>query len=445
MLLPIKPIISRRPRQNGVSFISIQYCYSSDKRTLLYTGLAVPPRYWNKKLLRISQELPGEYGNADQLNLRLQKMIRTAEDIVTFALQQKVEDPIAFLKMTFLPDFDTTTLPQRVRQLAETKVDEAIANLDFFYQLDDYIKAKTRKVSPGMIRTYKVMKNRLLAFQQFRKRKIEFSGLDFNFYESFVNYLTYDHPHMRRNISIRGLKKNSVGTSIKQLRIFLRDRMRRKIIPPIDLTDFKILDEETDAIYLSVPEIKAMYNLELFGHPHLVRFRDLFVLGCMTGLRFSDFSAIRPEDIRKGMLHKKQGKSDHWVVIPLRPEAHDILINRYHGKIPKTTNEELNRYIKKVGQLAGINMPIKVSYKKGNQDITMIKPKYHWIVSHTCRRSFCTNEFLAGTPPELIMKISGHKSIKDFYKYIRISPEQAGKQIRDIWEKRGEMGCTNTK
>ena len=63
--------------------------------------------------------------------------------------------------------------------------------------------------------------NRLLAFQKFRKKKIEFADLDFNFYESFFNYLTYDHSHMRRNISIRGLKKNSIGTSIKQLRIFV--------------------------------------------------------------------------------------------------------------------------------------------------------------------------------------------------------------------------------
>jgi integrase len=244
---------------------------------------------------------------------------------------------------------------------------------------------------------------------------------------------------MGRKTVIRGLKKNSVGTSIKQLRIFLRDRMRRKIIQPIDLTDYKILDEETDAIYLTVPEIRALYNVDLSEHPEWCRFRDLFVLGCFTGLRFSDFNSIRPEDIRKGMLHKKQGKSDHWVVIPLRPEAHDILFNRFGRNVPKTSNAELNRYIKKVGQEAGINTPIKVSYKKGNQDIVVTKPKYAWITTHTCRRSFCTNEFLAGTPPELIMKISGHKSLKDFYKYIRISPEEAGKKIQEIWEKRGEM------
>jgi integrase len=82
---------------------------------------------------------------------------------------------------------------------------------------------------------------------------------------------------------------------------------------------------------------------------------------------------------------------------------------------------------------------VKHSYKKGNKDIVEVKPKYAWITSHTCRRSFCTNEFLAGTPVELIMKISGHKSMKDFYKYIRITPEEAGNRIKEIWEKRGEM------
>jgi hypothetical protein len=37
------------------------------------------------------------------------------------------------------------------------------------------------------------------------------------------------------------------------------------------------------------------------------------------------------------------------------------------------------------------------------------------------------------------MKISGHKSVKDFYKYIRISPEEAGQKIKELWMKRGDM------
>ena len=149
-------------------------------------------------------------------------------------------------------------------------------------------------------------------------------------------------------------------------------------------------------------DIRTLYNLELSVCIRNGRGSGIFLFwAAYTGLRFSDFNGIKPEDIRNGMLYKKQGKSDHWVVIPLRPEAHDILMNRFKRKVPQTSNSELNRYIKKVGQLAGINTPIKVSYKKGNQDMVAVKPKYALITTHTCRRSFCTNEFLAGTPPEL--------------------------------------------
>ena len=37
------------------------------------------------------------------------------------------------------------------------------------------------------------------------------------------------------------------------------------------------------------------------------------------------------------------------------------------------------------------------------------------------------------------MKISGHKRTKDFYKYIRISPEEAANEIKELWIKRDGM------
>jgi integrase len=200
-----------------------------------------------------------------------------------------------------------------------------------------------------------------------------------------------------------------------------------------------IMEEEVDAVYLRWNEIKLMYQVDLSNHLHLMDYRDDFVLGCMTGLRFSDFSKLVKDDLRGDMLYKKQQKSDHWVVIPLRPEAKEIIKRRFSKDVPPPTNAEFNRHIKTVAELAGINATIKHSYKKGNKDVVEIKPKFKWITSHTCRRSFCTNEFLAGTPVELIMKISGHKSVKDFYKYIRVTPEEAGQKIKELWEKRDGM------
>jgi integrase len=281
----------------------------------------------------------------------------------------------------------------------------------------------------------------LLAFEQHRGKPITFECIDFNFYESFVDYLTYEHIQRRRKVLIKGLKTSTVGKTIKQLRIFLKNRMRKKIIAPIDLEDFKILDEEADAIYLSKQEISRIYEADLSTNERLMKYRNLLVLGCLTGLRFSDFSQLKPEDMRNEMLYKKQSKSDGWVVIPLRKEAREILTDQFKNGIPRISNPEFNKYIKEVGKMAGIDNPVKFSHKKGNRDIVEVKPKYEWITSHTCRRSFCTNEFLAGTPVELIMKISGHKSVKDFYKYIKVTPEQAALQIDKIWKEREETNA----
>jgi integrase len=215
--------------------------------------------------------------------------------------------------------------------------------------------------------------------------------------------------------------------------------MRRKIIPYIDISMFKTMEEQSDAIYLNTQEIETIFKTDLGDNPILESHRDLFVLGCYTGLRFSDFSMIGTGDVRNGMLYKKQEKSDHWVVIPLRGRAEFILRNKFKNGVPKINNVEFNASLKQIGKKAHLNEQITFSYKKGNKKVVVSRPKYEWITSHTCRRSFCTNEFLAGTPVELIMKISGHKSLKDFYKYIKITPEQAAEKIKEIWQQRGEL------
>ena len=315
--------------------------------------------------------------------------------------------------------------------------------MTLYFQIDDYIQSKTKKVCKDIPRIYRNMKDHLLEFESFRGKPITFKSLNLTFYEEFVDFLMYEYIQRRRKVKIVGLKTNTVGKTIKQFRTFLRNRIRKGIIPSIDLDGWKILDEEVDAVYLNWNEIKRIFMVDLSKHRHLMNYRDDFVLGCMTGLRFSDFSKLVSEDLRDDMLYKKQQKSDHWVVIPLRPEAQEILHRRFNKNVPPPTNAEFNRHIKKIAELAGISENIKHSHKKGNKDIVEIKPKFAWITSHTCRRSFCTNEFLAGTPVELIMKISGHKSVKDFYKYIRVTPEEAGQKIKALWLERDGMNVFN--
>jgi len=444
MFLPIKPVCIR-PRKDGTSIIHIQYCYSNERKTILDTKITIPVECWDKENLCIKQNLPTPFGTSKELNEALRIQLRLAEDVISFAIKRNIPDRGKFVKKYYSPDLDIYALSEIVQKnehyLKEQKEKEnSKTNLDIFFQIDDYIQSKTKKVCKDMPRIYRNMKDHLLEFQSYRGEAITFDCLDLTFYEELVDFLSYEYIQKRRKQKIVGLKINTIGKTIKQFRTFLRNRIRKRIIPPIDMDGWSILEEEVDAVYLTWEEIRLIQHVNLARYSHLEDYRNDFVLGCLTGLRFSDFSRLDEYDLRGDMLYKKQEKSDHWVVIPLRSVAADILMNRFKKNSPSHTNAEFNRHIKTIAKLARVTKPVKHSYKKGNRDVVEVKPKNEWVTSHTCRRSFCTNEFLAGTPVELVMKISGHKSVKDFYKYIRITPEEAGQKIKELWLQRGQMG-----
>lgn len=443
MLLPLKPICEEKNiRADGTSIIYIQYCYSTKKRTTLNTELAIPPAFWNESKLIVAKNLPAKYGSSGALNEKLKHLYRLAEDLVLLAEKNNIIDKIRFVKEVFSPTLNLQSLAEDHDKLRSYVNPKPGTNKDIYFQLDEYVKVKTGKVSNSTISIYKNLGEQLKQFEVYRNLPITFQSLDFDFIDRFIHFLTFEYIQKRRKKIVKGLKRNSIHKAVKQLRLFVKDRIKRKIINPIDLSEFKSPEEEADAIYLTTDEIALIYNLDLTPYPYLIPFRNRFVFACLTGLRFSDFSVINRNDHRNGFLYKKQEKSDHWVAIPLREEA-KILLEEIFKDGLDISNVDFNENIKIIGKLAGLNQLITFSYKKGNIDVKETKAKCDWITSHTCRRSFCTNEFLAGTPVKLIMKISGHKTEKDFYKYIRITPEEAAIIIKKLWEERNGMHAFN--
>ncbi len=410
MLLPLKAVILNKPRKDGNYVIYYQYCYSSDKRVLLSTDIAIPAQYWNKKRQCISKLLPKSFGNTDDLNTELLRLKKIIEAVIEYSKSIGESNIGDYVKQTFHPKLDISTL-QGLSEAAPVHKREP----DLFKEIEDYIQTKKKKVCAKGVCNYISLRDHLLAFQTFRKMPIKFTSFDYSFYIEFVEFLMYDYQLPRKKNPTFGLKITTIGRTIKQLRVFVKDRIKRKIIPYVSLDDFKIIDEDADAVYLTYAEIGRIHSLELSASSTLALYRDMFVFGCLTRLRFSDYSTLRYEDYRNGLLFKKTDKVNNWVAIPLRKEAAEIFEARFKNATPTISNVLFNRYIKEIAALAGIVQPITFSYKKGNKDIVISKPKAQWITTHTCRRSFCTNEFLQGTDISLIMKISGHKTMKDFY------------------------------
>ncbi|HWB92759.1 MAG TPA: hypothetical protein VG605_12935 [Puia sp.] len=92
------------------------------------------------------------------------------------------------------------------------------------------------------------------------------------------------------------------------------------------------------------------------------------------------------KDLQQDMLYKKQQKSEHWGVIPLRNEAKEIFTEQFKADLPAICNSDFNKQIKVLAKMAGICQLVRFSYRKGNKMIEETRPKWGWITSHTARR-----------------------------------------------------------
>lgn len=220
---------------------------------------------------------------------------------------------------------------------------------------------------------------------------------------------------------------------------FFKYAVKLKKIPPAKLVEleFDTRREDTDSIYLTESEILELMNVSDFESPIHEHVRDVFVIGCFTGMRFSDYSVIDPTSIRNNRLEIVQKKTGNKVTIPIHPEVVKIL-EKYNFLLPQVPpNNEFNRIIKIVGEkLPSLHTPFTKQITYGRELKELVALKYTYLQTHTARRSFCSNEYLKGTDPMIIMAISGHKSHKSFMRYIKVSGDEFAAKLEKIWAER---------
>lgn len=187
----------------------------------------------------------------------------------------------------------------------------------------------------------------------------------------------------------------------------------------------KSREGDDNEIYLS-EEVSRMYALELKGLEE--KARDVFVLQCWTGQRFSDMQLLNGgtvKDFNNGkILEIVQKKRTHKVSIPLFPIALEIL-EKYNFQVPKVRENTMLKYIKEAGQKAGIIGKHIVTEDRGSKITNTTYYRYELIGTHTGRRSFISNMLKRGYDSHILMRITGHTTEMAFKKYAKISSEDA--------------------
>ncbi|GAB3314800.1 site-specific integrase [Larkinella ripae] len=389
-----------------------------NKRFLTSTGQTIIPSEWDAENQRARTDMKNRQQR--QSNETINAHLERQRSVLLKVLNSLQLAQISFSNESISQHLDNALGRTRKAKIEELKPETLPDYIDRFVKeakSGKRLNSKSIHYARYTLEGYMKLKRILDRYQTDTGNRTAFESFTLDYYHHFKLWLTG-----------RGLTLNYVGTLLKDLKVMLKqshaDGMHTNTV--YMHKDFKKLVEDVDNVYLSDEELTRLFTLDLSGNVRLDRIRDLFLIGAYTGLRFSDFSELRPENITHNgrILTRKTLKTSERVSIPLNSNVLAILA-KYEGIPPQTiSNQKMNDYVKELCQRAGLTERIEVSRTKGGLKQTRYLEKWELVTTHTARRSFATNAFLAKVPTVSIMKITGHKSEAVFLRYIKISSEQ---------------------
>lgn len=144
----------------------------------------------------------------------------------------------------------------------------------------------------GTIKNYEGFKNIWDEFQG--DKKLDFEDIDKSVYDSFILYCIQKPNKIKPDEP--GLSTNTIGRHVKQLRRILEIARLEKLHNSTEYKNFKEPRAEVHNIYLDEDELRKLYDMKLSGMDEKIR--DVFLIGCFTLQRFSDYSRISPNMIQ---------------------------------------------------------------------------------------------------------------------------------------------------
>ena len=258
-------------------------------------------------------------------------------------------------------------------------------------------------------------------------------------YKSFVRFL--DTRGLRRCLphevdkalieAYRLYMLRDLGYKMSSMAVYLRrlHQVFRRAMLEAGLRDdpFDLIDIETPAYERNALSAEDLQRL-LAYRPHRSvdnHVRLIFLLGCFTGLAFSDLKKLRMEDVYtlgdgRRYLSICRTKTQNGSIVPLLPIAEEILAYVGQGRTEGLwfrefpVNSHFNRKIRELLVKAGCSPHTEAS-------------------SHTARHTFATTICLEnGLPIETVSRMLGHRFISTTELYAKVSKQKIAQEMRPL-------------
>ena len=301
---------------------------------------------------------------------------------------------------------------------------------DFFRIYDEFIEEKENDFSGNAIsnstfKRYKCNKTLLEDFEKKAKHKLSLGKFDEKTFNKFLKFCVENREH----------SANTVHRNIGLLKTFLLWAFNKKYSFNNSFVNFKKPPKfRTDEIALNIEQVEEIYVHDFSENKKFERVRDLFVFGCVTGMRFGNYSSISKNDVQGDFIRvidlKSKSKN---LSIPLNNISKSIL-EKYEYQLPNISNQKMNEYIKEVFKELKFTDEIKKTMKYGDQLVEINSEFYKRISSHTARRSFITIMKNKRVPDKVIMSYTGHTSLEVFNAYYRPSEDDKVSYMNEVFK-----------
>ena len=331
--------------------------------------------------------LPGQFcrgaivnvPNAQGLNFALYKMIQDIEHVELEYIKRGVEVTLPILK-----------------EAVRAHISPAAKISEFGMQV---VEQSDRKHLTKQ--NYQTLLNNM---EKFRRGSL-ITDIDYQYIVSYDKWLRDS-----------GIAHNTRISRLRLLRALLNEAKKRDIIGSNPFDRFRIQQMVSKKGYITMEQMRKLENLSLHGTEDLVR--DAFLVGCYTGLRFSDITTLRDEHIVNGWLTRNMSKTGFMVDIPVS--------TLFDGKFLKIVEKygSISKLAKALGSNCAVNRTLR-----NVLDRIGVDPK---ITFHSSRHTFATLLVQKHVPITTIQKLLGHQKVTTTQIYSEIDRRSIANDLKKV-------------
>ena len=377
-------VYNRKKQLNkqGTALVQVE-ALLNQRKVYFRTNLYLKPEHWNSRNAQVDN-----HPQAHDLNSMLFEFILHLQAIELSLWKRGIPVTLPLLKDAIRKDKPV--------------------NVTFPVFARIYVQESDRKRS-----TKENLMTTITVLQEFRP------GLDFK--DITYTFLKEFEVHLKE----KGNSVNTIAKHLRQLRTLVNEAINQGYIPSdaYPFRKYKIKQEKGRKEFLTPDELKRLENLDV--DKKLRHVLDAFLFCCYTGLRYSDFCQLTPENIirvnGKRWLYFKSVKTDVEIRLPLHLlfegkalavlERYDIVTD--FAKIGP--NSEANKYLAQLAAFARIRKHITY---------------------HTARHTCATLLVHQGVPITTVQKLLGHTSVRTTEVYSEVLSNTIIRDLKAVKRKK---------